>query len=109
MARQTNTDFLLNLLLESGNTVNIAEFITGADPRSNRSCICVSRSIGEKFTDIRSSFENNDQFLATYFDCYMQGLENYSSIVGENIREIFFDQADATDPTTFEQTSLQDS
>lgn len=91
--RQENSGFLLNLLLEENHHLNPIDFIDKNDKTSNFACVCVALAIGEKFMDIKSIFLDTDKFLSVYFPIYATALENYRSLVGDNLRQIYFDEA----------------
>jgi hypothetical protein len=66
----------------------------------------VSLAIMEKFSEIKNSFTNLDQFSSTYFEIYANALENYRSIVGNNPRQIYFDEAKIFYPTELDTNNI---
>jgi hypothetical protein len=104
--RKENSQFLVNMLLESNSGMNIVDFMDTSDPRTNMACVCISRGVGESYEAIRSAFANSDEFCAKYFDLYMAGLENYSSITNGVMREIFLDEASIFYPSIYDQNTL---
>ena len=97
--RRENSEFLLNLILEENQHLNPIDFIDKADKSSNFACVCVSLAIFEKINEIKNVFTNLDQFVPAYFEIYASALENYRSIVGNSLRQIYFDEAKIFYPT----------
>lgn len=88
-----NSEFLLGLLLEENKYMNMIDFIDRQDPATNYACVCISLAIGQQYHVLRDVFTNVDDFLPLYFTIYASALENYRSIVGHNLRQIFVDEA----------------
>jgi hypothetical protein len=93
MSSQHNSEFLLGLLLEENKHLNPIDFIDRQDRASNYCCVCVSFAVATQIDQIRDSFMNIDSFGALYFTIYADALENYRSLVGQNIRQILIDEA----------------
>ena len=97
--RRENSEFLLNLILEENQHLNPIDFIDKTDKSNNFACVCVSLAIFEKYQEIKDTFTNLDEFSSIYFQIYASALENYRSIVGNNLRQIYFDEAKIFYPT----------
>ena len=104
--QQHNSEFLLNLLLEENKHLNTIYFIDRTDKSTNYACVCVALAIGEHFETIKENFMDNEQFCEKYFIIYTNALENYRSIVGTTIRQIFVDEAKIFYPKSFVITTL---
>jgi hypothetical protein len=89
----SNSEFLLNILLEENKHLNLIDFIDKQDKANNYCCVCVSFAIAGQVDNIRNCFEKSDSFSALYFTIYSNALEIYRSIVGQNIRQILVDEA----------------
>ena len=102
MSTQQNSEFLLGLLLEENKHLNPIDFINKQDKASNYCCVCVSFACASRFTEICDSFTNMDSFSAVYFDIYATALENYRSIVGQNLRLTLVDEVKIFYPQVME-------
>lgn len=100
-----NSEFLLNLLLEENHCLYPIDFIDRNNKSTNFCCVCVSLGVADKYDELRSSFENNDSFSKSYFNVYIDALENYRCIVQGNDRQILFDEAKIFYPKEFKITS----
>ena len=87
-----STDFLLNLLLEENQYINVFEYMDKSDPSINNACACISLGICESYEFIKNNFMDSDALIAKYIEVYSAALENYKSIVGTNIRQTFIDE-----------------
>ena len=101
-----NSEFLLGLLLEENKHLNLIDFIDRSDRTTSYACVCVSMGIGESYNDLKNVFTNTDQFSSKYFDIYASALENYRSIVGTDVRQIYFDEAKIFYPTPYSTITI---
>lgn len=88
-----NSEYLLKILLEENKHINLIDFIDNDNKATNFSCVTTAFAIGEKYKEIIASFTDNNIFTSLYFTIYASALENYHYIVGNNIRQIFIDEA----------------
>ena len=88
-----NSEFLLGLLLEENKHLNPIDFIDKTDRSSGFSCVCISLAIVEKYNEIQKSFVDPNSFFEIYFPLYANGLDNYRSIVGQSLRQVYIDEA----------------
>lgn len=88
-----NSQFLLGMLLEENKHLNPIDFIDKTDKATDFSCICVSLSIAEKYREIKDCFIDMNLFFSTYFDLYATALDNYRSIVGQSLRQVYLEEA----------------
>lgn len=92
-ASQQNSEFLLGLLLEENKHIQPMDFILKGDKVSDYCCICVTMAVAEQYEAVRDSFMSSENFIATYFPLYASALEQYRSIVGQDLRTILVDEA----------------
>lgn len=90
---EQNSEFLFNLLMDENKHTNIIDFIDRQDKASDFACVCVAMAIGQNYIEVRNSFTDSTNFLATYLPIYIGALENYRSLVGSTIRQILVDEA----------------
>lgn len=88
-----NSEFLLDLLLNENKHLNLVDFIDRQNQASTYSSICVSLGISQQFEPIRDVFTNAEVFVEKYFVIYATALDNYHSIVNNNLRQVYFDEA----------------
>lgn len=93
MTTAQNSEFLLGLLLEENKHLNPIDFIDRQNKASGYSCMCVSLGVSQQFESIRNSFFLFDKFTEQYFNIYATALDNYHSIVGDTLRQVYFDEA----------------
>ena len=85
-----NSEFLLNLLLEENRHLKIVDFID--KQYGSFACICISLALVEKYQEIQTDFVNGNIFVEKYFVIYANALEKNRMIVGDQVRQIFFDE-----------------
>ena len=110
MAQQStkqNSEFLLGLLLDENKHTNTMDFIDKSDKSANYACVCVSLALAQAHQDIKSNFTNSEEFFGKYFEIYASALENYRSIVGNDFRQIFIDEAKIFYPIDLATTSTK--
>ncbi|XWV25659.1 putative ORFan [Tupanvirus deep ocean] len=104
---QHNSEFLLGLLLEENKHINPIDFIVDKQNKArNYCCVCVALGVCENADKIRSTFKSVDDFSAEYFNVYVSALDNYHSIVRNDLRQIFVDEAKVFYPQKFQTTTI---
>ena len=93
MTTTHNSEFLLGLLLEENKHLNPIDFIDRQNKNSAYACMCVALGVAQQFDIIRDSFMDSESFAEKYFNVYAAALDNYHSIVGDNLRQVYLDEA----------------
>ena len=94
--QNTNSDFLLNILLEGDKHLNIVDFM---DKQYGLfACVAISFALAEKYQEIQTCFTNAELFAEKYFIIYADALEKFRKITNDQNRQIFVDEALITFP-----------